>query len=901
MANTSSSSAQATLDAIKARTTRAQHTASDPATSAWVSANAGTGKTYVLTTRILRLLLAGTKSERILALTYTKAAAAEMSKRVFDRLGIWVTAEPPTLKKLLGEVLGRAPDAAETKRARQLFASAIETPGGLKVQTIHGFCERLLKRFPLEAGIPPHFEILDETTAAGLLRGAIDQALMTATRDPSSKLAKALQLAITFAADDSFDDVLRDALRQRAWLLEMMRLDAEGGADPIEQLYRLVFELPAGLNAADADRAMAQVLDDATLTRVAAAFRKGKTTDRNLAEACQTALAAKADRDRAAALRTGLLTLEDEPRSDRFITKDMRSAEPALSDALTRARDAFPALLEQRQKLIALDATTALVTLANAVMNTYQAKKNRRAALDFDDLIERTANLLAEISEPQEASTTQWVLYKLDGGLDHILVDEAQDTSPMQWQVVSALAAEFFSDNAGQGTQRTLFAVGDEKQSIYGFQGAAPEKFKQMGDAFERAATLIGQPMARVPLNVSFRTTEPVLRAVDTVFENRDRVAGVSASAEAIQHIAVRQGHAGTVEIWKTEAPEDLAPSETWEPNSEQSASSPVTRLANRVAETIKRWLDGGEMLASENRPVRASDILILVRRRRPFAPVMVAALKTRGIPVAGADRLTLVDQIAVQDLIVTGDFLTLPEDDLALATVLKSPLFGLDDDDLMALAYPRKGQLWTALLDIAKTKPRYTEAAETLKRWRSEADYLPPYEFFAQMLDRDNGQMRRRMLSRLGAEAADPLDEFLNQALKYDDGEPASMSGFLASLRASNTVIKRDMEQGRNEVRVMTVHGAKGLEAPIVILPDTCSARSGGISGGLLKMAGVALPKGVDRLMLWPVKTAKTIAPIAAARAALKDDEQHERNRLLYVALTRPRDRLYITGYEGR
>jgi ATP-dependent helicase/nuclease subunit A len=881
-----------------ARTTRAQQLASDPSTSAWVSANAGTGKTYVLTTRVLRLLLAGTKPERILALTYTKAAAAEMSKRVFDRLGTWVTAAPDTLAKMLTEVLGRPPAEIESVRARQLFASAIETPGGLKVQTIHGFCERLLKRFPLEAGIPPQFTILDEVTANQLLREAIDQTLTAAVADRASALGRALGVAITFAADDSFDDVLRDALRQRTWLADLAKLD---DTMPVDAVYRRVLGLPEDLDIAAVEKAMAGALNDATLARTVSVLGAGKTSDQKLALAFAAAKAATDERRRALALQRALLTQDDEPRSDKaFITKDIRTAEPALVEKLIAVRDAFPALLQQRQTLVALEATASLVTLAHAVMGGYQAAKARRAALDFDDLIAKAASLLGQIAADGAASATQWVLFKLDGGLDHILVDEAQDTSPEQWSVISSLAQEFFSDSAGRDAVRTLFAVGDEKQSIYGFQGAAPEMFKAMGDKFHADAQAVGQPLARVPLNVSFRTTAPVLAAVDQVFADATRVPGVATDG-VIEHIAFRAGHAGIVEIWPTEKPIEPQPSETWEPNGEQPVASAVLRLADRIAVAIKGWLDRKEMLASEGRPIRPSDILVLVRRRKPFAPAMVAALKSRGIPVAGADRLTLIDQIAVQDMMVLGDFLTLPEDDLALATVLKSPLFGLNDDDLMALAYPRKGQLWTALLADAKTRPRLVEAADLLRRWRSEADYMPPYEFYASLLDRDNGRMRKRMLARLGAEAADPLDEFLNQALKYDDSAPASLCGFLAAMRESGTEIKRDMEQGRDEVRIMTVHGAKGLEAPIVILPDTCSARSGSMPGGLLRMTDVELPVGIEKLMLWPVKSTKAIGAVGTARASLKQAEQEERNRLLYVALTRPRDRLYVTGYEGR
>ena len=890
------------LSSALQRTQAAQHAASDPARSAWVSANAGTGKTFVLTTRVLRLLLAGTKPERILALTYTKAAAAEMSKRVFDRLGIWVTAAPETLAQMLSQVLGRAPTTAETSRARQLFALTIETPGGLKVQTIHGFCERLLKRFPLEAGIPPHFEILDEQTATSLLRTAIDRVLVKAVRQPDEKLGKALHVAVKYATDDSFDDVLRDALRQRQWLLDFSRVLPDEPGETAELVYRRAFDLPLNLNRAEVEADIAGLLDKATLQRAVSMLRAGKATDQDIAAALADALAAPTDQVRIAALRGALLTQAGEPRSDaRFITKDVRAAEPALTDKLIKARDSLVALLERQQRLLVLEATVALLLLADAVMTEYQKAKARRTALDFDDLIAKAATLLGQGRDSGQASATQWVLFKLDGGLDHVLVDEAQDTSPTQWSVIEALAQEFFTDSAGRDTQRTLFAVGDEKQSIYGFQGAAPEMFKAMGDKFHRDATEVGHPLEKVPLNLSFRTTAPVLGAVDAVFADPTRTPGLSAIAEPIRHVAHRIGHAGVVEVWPTERPEDAAKSDTWEPNTEKAVVSPISRLADRIADCIEGWLERGERLASEDRPIRPSDILILVRRRRPFAPAMVAALKRRDIAVAGADRLKLIDQIAVQDLIMLGDFLTMPEDDLALATVLKSPLFGLDDEALMPLAYERKGQLWTALLAEAKAKPHFADAAETLKRWRSEADFLPPYEFFARLLDRDNGRMRKRMLGRLGAEVADPIDEFLNQALKYDDGAPASLTGFLTALRQSEAEIKRDMEQGRNEVRIMTVHGAKGLEAPIVFLPDTCSARSGGMPGGLLAMAKTA-PRlvGGGRLMVWPVKSAKTIAPVAAARADLKDAEQAERNRLLYVALTRPRDRLYVSGYES-
>jgi ATP-dependent helicase/nuclease subunit A len=490
------------------------------------------------------------------------------------------------------------------------------------------------------------------------------------------------------------------------------------------------------------------------------------------------------------------------------------------------------------------------------------------------------------------------VLYKLDGGLDHILVDEAQDTSRVQWDVIRALAEEFFSGSGAREVARTLFAVGDEKQSIYSFQGAAPTMFAGMGEAFARSASLAGLELRRVPLNLSFRAVEPLLAAVDGVFADHGRTPGLTAADTPIRHVAHRAGHAGLIEIWPTEKAEQVEKCEPWSPLAEASASSPVARLATRIAQTIDGWLKSAEMLASENRPIRAGDILILVRKRTPFAPAMISALKSRGIRVAGADRLVLTEQIAVQDLMALGDFLTLPEDDLALASVLKSPLFGFDDDDLIVLAPNRPGFLWQELVARAGASARFAVAADTLKRWRARADLTPPFEFFSALLDADG--MRARILERLGAEAADAIDELLNLALAYDDGAAPSLQGFLSWLRQGTRVIKRDMEQGLDEVRVMTVHGAKGLEAPIVFLPDTCSTRSGRWPGSLLDLDAGQPSRDARAPFVWPVKGTSDLGPMQWAKAALTRGEAEERNRLLYVALTRARDRLYVAGFEG-
>jgi len=876
-------------------TRRAQREAADPFVSAWVSANAGTGKTHVLTLRVLRLMLAGTVPERILCLTYTKAAAAEMAKRVFDTLARWVTLSDDALVRELGDLCARPPRREDVAFARTLFTAAIETPGGLKVQTIHSFCERLLQRFPLEANVAPGFSILDEATAHLLQREAIDATLRQATGDKSSPEARALDVAIPYAAEDRFEDILRGALRQRRWLEDAVRIggDSDDEQVAVAAIYRRAFRVRPDVDADDIERALDDVIGDAELARLRQALSGGSASDQANAGMIATALAARTASARIAALESYFCTDKGKPRA-RLLTNQVKLEHPDLDASLGSAQTRFLALIHERKGLLAVTATLALHRLAGDVLQRYGRAKARRAALDYDDLIAKAVSLL------NDAQSAAWVLFKLDRGIDHILVDEAQDTSPEQWQIVNALAREFFTGAGQREEVRTLFAVGDEKQSIYSFQGADPTKFAEMGARFAELGANAGLAMRTIPLDRSFRTVAPVLASIDAVFADCSRTPGITAEATIIRHAVHRMGHAGLVEIWPTEAPDEDLDTDAWSPLDEEAPRAPAQRLAERIATTIKGWLDRGEQLPSEGRAVRPGDILILVRKRRPFAGPMVAALKARGISVAGADRLRLSEQIAVEDLVSLGEFLTLPEDDLSLAEVLKSPLIGFDDDDLLALAAGRKATLWKALIDRAGEKPHYQAAAERLKRWRSRADYVPPFEFFASILDREGG--RTKFLARLGPEAADALDEFLNLALSYDDSAPPSLTGFLAYLRETDREVKRDMEHGRNEVRVMTVHGAKGLEAPIVFLPDTCSTASGGPVTTLYDLNALELPDGVESTpFVWSVKGTGSHAAINAARTERNRREAEERHRLLYVAMTRARDRLYVAGFLGK
>lgn len=867
----------------------AQRRASHPETSVWVSANAGSGKTHALTTRVARLLLAGTDPQRILCLTFTKAAAAEMSARLYKRLGGWAMMTDEALGDEIRDVEGRAPDADKLKVARKLFARAIETPGGLKIQTIHAFCERLLGRFPLEAGVPPHFEILDERSAQELMAEVRDTVLRRAGTEGETELGRALSHVVSRVDELAFGKLLKEVTDQRGNFAKMM--DRFGGLAGIHAAIRIALSV-APHETADGLRNEMAALPEAAMLAAANVLTGGTKTDVKCADALHAFLSRPADRaasvDRYLAI---FLTREMTPRA-RLITAGLARQHPEIEEALLAEQQRIAGLHGRMRAIAVAEATEAIVTIAIAILEAFGEAKQARAFLDYDDLISKTRELLT-VSE-----MAPWVLYKLDGGIDHILVDEAQDTSPEQWDVIARLADEFLSGSGARGIVRTIFAVGDEKQSIFSFQGADPIRFDEMKRYFETRVKAAEQNWDYVPLTRSFRSVPEVLAAVDKVFELEAARTGLTASGDLDIHIAHRDLDAGLVEIWDVEEQEEGEEASPWDaPLDYMTEAAPMAKLAARMASTIRGWLDSGETLVSKGRPIRPGDILILVRRRNAFVGEMVRHLKELAVPVAGVDRMVLTEQLAVMDLMALARFVLLPEDDLTLATVLKSPLVGLDENELFDLAWRRKGTLWRELRDRAADNPRYREAAVLLARLLDRADFEPPYEFFAHVLSGESG--RTRLLARLGPDAADPIDEFLSLALEFERHHAPSLEAFIHWVERGASEIKRDMDQGRDEVRVMTVHGAKGLEAEIVFMPDTCSAPGGAHDPALLSLP--ALDEDGPRLLLWPVRKKDEDDVSAGARALHREIQAAEYRRLLYVALTRARDRLYISGYSNK
>jgi ATP-dependent helicase/nuclease subunit A len=857
--------------------------ASDPVNSAWVAANAGAGKTHTLANRVTRLLLSGAKPERILCLTYTKAAAAEMQERLFNQLGLWAMLPDETLAAKIAEIGAGAEDRAGLRKARRLFAQALETPGGLKIQTIHAFCQNVLSRFSIEAGVPPSFRVLDERSAQELMDEARARVLERAGSGDAPRAAAIAHL-VTQTDEKRLKTLLDAALGADRRKIE--RFFNIHGGDP-EAAARAV-RRAHGAEPDDTEQSVAQAYVEAAraeeplVREIARWLRGGGARDVDRAARLEAALGTSDPLAAFELFREAFCTTSG-ARYESLAAKKLATARPDLLAAIERLCEAFVAAEERYRAARAAGLCEATLAVAEAVREVYASEKRLRGALDYDDLIAMTLKLL----ERSEAAS--WVLYKLDGGLDHILVDEAQDTSPEQWAILRLLTEEHFSWRNAERGHGTLFAVGDEKQSIFSFQGADPTQFDVNRRFFKARVEAAELPFADETLAASRRSAPEILAFVDAVFADPEARRGLTSENAAIAHIPLRRQARGLVEIWPTVKPAPGPEPDYWRPVDVESEKSPVARFAAALADRIRSWTDGRTRLPGKDCAVRPGDIMILLPRREPFGGEIVRKLKERGVPVAGADRIVLTEQMAVMDLIALGRFALLAEDDLNCAALLRSPLVGLGEEELFALSHGRTTSLWRALTERRSENERFEAAHGLLAEMRARADYAPPFEFYARALGPLG--LRKRLLERLGHEANDPIDEFLALALSYESENTPSLQGFLHSVERGGAKIKRDMERGRDEVRVMTVHGAKGLEADIVILPDTTGEPPARVDGLIFDGDGA----------LFPLSETQSSRPAQAAKDALRQRILEERRRLLYVALTRPKERLYIGGFERK
>jgi len=877
--------------------TAAQVQAANPEGSRLASANAGSGKTKVLVDRVTRLLLGGTPPDKILCLTYTKAAANEMQNRLFKTLGEWSVMPKDKLIEKLNELFNseKHRDDEFVRNARRLFAKALETPEGLKVQTIHAFCERILGRFPIEAGIQPGFEPLDDQEAKALKKRIELEIYAEAHEFPDGVLAHAVRTLASERADQTVEKLMDWA----AGHVDEIKDWQVKGIEPL----RTKLELGNDTSVEGVKSSAWQEHKEEIRSAATGLTQSGNANDESKGYELAALLEIEDPLKAFAKYWTLMTTTSGTVRKSYATTKAPEDVQAFYGRSKGPQGTEIARLVKVQNDLLrakTFNLTQAIFDMSTRYVAHYETEKTRLRALDFNDQIGFVRALLTRSEQ------AAWILYKLDYGVHHILVDEAQDTAPSQWSIIDSIRDGFDVDDPNDLMQevKTFFAVGDEKQSIYSFQGARPEQFmERIRDAKSRFAA---KP---VRMEMSFRSAPEILRMVDAVFRDNDgksRMFDPDVAAtikDDIRHLAHRED-TGLVELWPlAPRPDAEEEKEAWDttPVDRLSKSSTREQLASAIAKQIKTWLDNGEPIydreEKKTRPMRAADILILVRRRSDFFDGVIRNLKEQDIPVAGADRLVISESLVVQDMLALTRFVLLPSDDLSLAEVLKGPLFNFTDDELFEIAHGRDGvSLWASLRE-AKEKI-YSETAQKLERMIGYSRDFAPFEFYRRVLDMvdDNGQsLLRSVYKRLSLEAQDALEAFLNKALAHQRQNAPSLQHFLEIMMSDKQDIKREMDTEQGEVRVMTVHGAKGLEAPVVILPDTTQIPASRNTDQLLPWTDGEKDK-VKGLVYLPNKTVPV--ELQSAWDGEEARKMQEFLRLLYVAMTRAESRLLICGY---
>lgn len=830
-----------------------QGLAANPRASCWVSASAGTGKTKVLIDRLLNLLLTGTIPESILCITFTKAAAIEMQNRLTTKLQEWAILDDENLQEDLEKLTNQAVSKETLDLARQLFFHVIDTPGGIRIQTIHSFCQSLLQRFPLEAAIDPSFTLLEGDEVNTLLEKAYYQVLKT----QDAELQGFLEHIATSMSDYHFEGLLKSIQNQRGQFGKLLARyrNLDDYKTVLENFLKIKESIPSA--NIDALRHAAKIL-----------FEQGKS---ELEEALS-----KDD------YSNFFLTQDGQVRK-KLTTKDIQTSFPEIHEILEEEASRLLQEKEQQKNQAIIHSTLAFMHVTQAIFRIYQAEKHQQGLLDFEDLIASTNELLGR------PGISEWVFYKLDNALDHILIDEAQDTSPDQWAIISKLIESFLTP---EKPYRTLFVVGDIKQSIYSFQGAEPLLFATLRHDFERQTKILSQEWKNIELHTSFRTTPAILEVVDKTFNAYSN--GVKFLEETILHAPYRAGHPGIIELLPLVEPEEnIFEENSWPlPLVQKDSISDHAELAKQITNKIKHLLESPQILPSTNARIKPGDILILVRKRSELVPALIQNLKHHAIPVAGADRLQINEHIAVMDLLALGNFLCLPQDDYSLACVLKSPLindgYGLSEDELFELCQMRKWSLWQSLKDHSSQTQTFEKAYGFLKDLLGQVDLKSPYSLFHGILS----QTENQFIARLGSECQEVLEEFLNLVFSFEEKNPPTLQGFMNHMETLETEIKRSPQGSlQNQIRIMTIHGAKGLQSPIVILADSTDQPS---------LQNENFLWFEDLFLLKPPQK-KESAAIAALKADALKKLEEENNRLFYVALTRPEDRLYVAGIQKK
>jgi len=871
------------------KTTNLQNSASNPDNSVFVSASAGSGKTKVLTDRVLRLLLAGVLPSKILCLTFTKVAASEMQKRIFSELENWVIFDDEKLKNHLKKFTDKEPSTLEIKIARKLFATLLDDNSGLQISTIHSFCQGIIKKFPVEAKTSPSFAIIDEQTENKLLFEARKKLLERALVDAS--LAEKINLISARLNENSFLEITAELIKKRQNLAELK--ERYFGIDGvISEVYN---QLQVDITANEAT-----VLND---------FVEDKNWQKqDLLMLCHDTeikskkfveqFITKPNLDNLADYLSVFLTTENEPRKQ-LTTKPIQKQIPLAEEIMRLEQERVLQFLEKFNTIKIAVSTSYLLDVVDKIIEIYTNLKSQNGYLDYSDLIIKTSQLL------ENSTQREWVKYKLDGIYEHILVDESQDTNHQQWNIVKAITEEFFagndSKNAERNNERSIFIVGDEKQSIYSFQGADPDIFANIFYYYQEKLGLIDEKFLNVELNSSFRSFPAILQIVDQVFSKPELRQSISSLSKKIEHYAIKNQHFGKVELLPIVSSDLSVISDNeddkykWKLDfsiDEEYKSQEI--LAQIIAKKIKQFFSDGKFLASKNRLAEFGDVMILLKERKSnLGNLLVKYLQAEQIPVSSADRINFGENIIVQDLLALAKFILLPEDDLNLSCLLKSPFFEVSDEELLricSLKNQDKISLFTALQQ--HNAALYQELLNLIQQ--NQKEQFSIQQFFSYVLIKQN--KKKEILARFGKSGEEIINQFLKICLDYQNNNIAtSLQNVVQFLESANLTIKIDgNNQNKNQVYITTIHSAKGLEAPIVFLADT--------------MHSAQKQFGNDRRRIFWDK--QSSLPFWSSgknfdNHTVKKIKQDEREiikkeywRQLYVAMTRAEEELYVCGF---
>lgn len=823
-----------------------QDIAANPQQNIWVQANAGTGKTSVLVQRLLRILFRSPQcaTSGILCLTYTNAGAGEMRNRILSALRDWAMLNDDELRDLLdGVAINREITPADILHARQIFFTYIDNPGILKIKTIHGFCEEILHRFPLEAGLSPAWSLISGAPQTALLQDAFQNMINHANESIFDAFAHITQRV----SEHYLDDLLGILCGQYKQMFGIESFDnyREYFIDTTKKILNLNTTPKTDFNVSELENIVFQMSELQKIKKNPVAYI-----------------------DKIINLTKQYInnTINFDEYKFAYLNKDLtKNVNVSKIDCLVSEQNRIFDIVQHEHNTKIFQDTLALFDLSVAFASEYRAIKKSKNLLDFEDLILYTRKLFSD------RSNMGWVLSQMDLSLSHILVDEAQDTAPAQWDILRMLSGDFFADGDTHDTPRSIFVVGDTKQSIYGFQGADPDAFATSRDIIAQQIEQNMRTIREIPLTQSFRSTAPVLHSVDTFFNNTN-VRQISNFINN-NHKCFRSDAHGLVEIHKLHS------------QHEQDISR--QDYIREIADKIKSLIDDGKYAAS--------DIMILVQRRGQLTLPMVNELKRRNIDVAGQDRIILPEFPLIRDMLNLVRWCINMADDYSLCCVLKSPFFYLTEADIFNLckskndinsARKKTDSTATPISIFEILKDMHCDIYKTLHEIHLMAQYMPPYTFFSELLNKRG--YRQKFIAALGNQIIDPLEEFMTICLSYERTQPGTLYHFLKWFITGGSEVKRDMDAA-DGVRIVTVHGSKGLESPVVFLIDTTATPQ---SEDIIPVNNTKMP-----IWLWsPGKNISTVFDYH--KNILMQSKISEYYRLLYVAMTRARDELYIYGH---